>query len=161
MTATKISTEDIDFIRNIQRCNCDSPTSLTLFREGNLQNNCTDFPTKYASVESLNLMHSQEANNGKDATCKKDEQLGRSLMSLSHPPTYRSLIMDIINDPPPDYTAVTGIVINVSQWCIQSPVKHLRWRVLRKQLTAKWRIQNPVRYLRRHVWRKLIAATCR
>ena len=128
MTATKISTEDIDFIRNIQRCNCDSPTCVTLFREGNLQNNCTDFPTKYASVESLNLMHNQEANNGKDAICKKDEQHGISLMSLTHPPTYRSLIMNIINDPPPDYTVATGIVINVSQWCIQSPVKHLRCR---------------------------------
>ena len=35
-------------------------------------------------------------------------------MPFTHLPTYRFLIMDIINDPPPDYAVVTGIVINVS-----------------------------------------------
>ena len=118
MAATKCTREDTDFITNIQKCNCDSPTSVTLSPEVNVQDNCVDFPTKYSSVESLNIMLSQETNNGKDAKRKKEEQLSKSLMSFTYPPTYRSLIMDIINDPPPDYTVVTGIVINVSQWRI-------------------------------------------
>ena len=122
MTATKVSTEDIDFITSIQKRNCDSTTSVTLFPEVNVQDNCVDFPTKYASVESRNIILSQETNNTKDAICKKKQQLCKSLMSFTHPPTYRSLIMDFINDPPPDYTAVTGIVINVSPWRIQNPV---------------------------------------
>ena len=116
MAATKVNAEDFDFITSIQKCNCDSPTSVpTPFPEVNVQDNCVDFPTISASVESRNIILRQETNNIKDVICKKKQQLCKSLMSITHPPTYRSLIMDFINDPPPDYTVVTGIVINVSK----------------------------------------------
>ena len=119
--ASKISNEgSIDFIASIRECNRDSPMSITLFPEMNDRGNYGEFSTKYVSTESLNLMVSQETNNGKDAICKKEEQLVKSIMSFTQPPAYRSLIMDIINNPPPDYTVVTGIGINVSSGIFSS-----------------------------------------
>ena len=119
--ASKISNKgSIDFIASIRECNCDSPMSITLFPEMNGRGNYGDFSTKYVSTELLNLMVSQETKNGTDAICKKEEQLVKSIMSFTHPPAYRSLIMDIINDPPPDYTVVTGIVIDVSSGIFSS-----------------------------------------
>ena len=108
MTAFKTSKEDIDFTASIRKCNCDSPISITLAPEMNVRDNCDDFSTRYASVESLATI------------CNKEEQLGKSLISFTHPPGYRSLIMDIINDPPPDYAVVTGTLINVSSGILLS-----------------------------------------
>lgn len=114
MTDSKIIKEDIEFKASIRKCNWDSPISIALFTEINVRDNCGDFSTKCASVESLNTMLSQETSNDKYTIRKKKEQLGKSLMPFTHLPTYRFLIMDIINDPPPNCAVVTGIVINVS-----------------------------------------------
>ena len=60
MTDSKIIKEDIEFKASIRKCNWDSPISIALFTEINVRDNCGDFSTKCASVESLNMVLSEK-----------------------------------------------------------------------------------------------------